>query len=574
MGENIMRITTDAGTDTRAKRIKELNDFLEKENISLEETSEDIIDKLMTGKIRDIGGLTAIRGFLYQYYVAIYYMVSMIYPKKDAWWNIVVWEYFDDVTLLSEDKVRFVQVKTIRENVGKRLTPSDYYNRKHPKDDETSDFSSYFNSWIDKLFYNYDYFLDNHLKDEDDEKYTLPEFELATNSPFYDGLTYSTNYNFNLNSKFPDDDKFLNHLSSVKVNDNEEVTFNQIMKKDLEYYLNRLFINHLGSSIELKQTILDMITETIGFSDLENRSIAFHIFNKFFDKVFSGTSSDAPNITLQDLTFSKEFVQELFDEGKIEGREILASNVNNSSVFSMFKRAVNSSFIDINTIYKNENIRKDLLDTLSWFYNSCQEEFDRDPKFLVVFLNKLFEMNNELPSEDYVNSENEYFLKNSIMYIVNCLAFYFDKKIEFKKAKLLFHSGEHSNEPKLLFTIFNAQNRKDVIRVKNDIATTIQYCNITNSVSEEFYCLVVDEKITGGSENDDEIAAILGITTIKEEQPKLIDSVHDLKFFNKVKMDEFISKLKVIDDSQVSTLKNEKIVEGWRKMVAPMESFK
>ena len=174
-------------------------------------------------------------------------------------------------------------------------------------------------------------------------------------------------------------------------------------------------------------------------------------------------------------------------------------------------------------------------------------------------------MNNLLPTENYITGDNEHYLKNSLMYIIHSLVYYPEKKIEFKNSKLLFQSGELNGYPKLLFTIMNAQKKKDEIRAKNEIATALQYCSVIDTVNNDFCCLIVDEMQS--SEEGDEVAALFGITSVEEDQPKLLDSVRSLRFFNKEKLDQFIKQSKNIDEGAVTTLREEKLLKGWMKLV-------
>lgn len=76
--------------------------------------------------------------------------------KKVTWWDCVILEYFDDVTLLSKNKIRFIQVKTVRERSKNKHTPSNFTTREKlskPKEDKER-----FNSWVEKIFLNYDFF--------------------------------------------------------------------------------------------------------------------------------------------------------------------------------------------------------------------------------------------------------------------------------------------------------------------------------------------------------------------------------------------------------------------------------
>lgn len=563
-------MTQGVDIDVRSRRIEELEKYLQKEEISLEEETENIVDKLISGNLRDIGGLTAIRGFVYQYYVAIYYMIKMLYPKsKDTWWNYVIIEYFDDVTLLDENNVRFIQVKTTRENSGKLVTPSNFYERTNPRVNERVNDLSYFNSWLDKLFFNYDYFFQNHLKENEikEGKFSSPQFEIATNSPFSSGtkLAYSTNSSYDLNYSFEKDDVFLKKLKSKKVGkEGTEIAFDQVMMKELTFYLNKLFIHHMGSSVDLRDTTIRMIMEIIGRTDIGSSSIAEYIFERFFSRVFLTTYNDNPNINIEELTFSKDFVTKLFEESKVEGTENLASSIKSKSVFTMFDNVISSLSNEIKESYQNEKIKKELLDTLEWFYNSCIGEFDKDPKYFSIFLHKLFEMENTLPIDTYLDKES--FLKNSIEYIVNCLAFYLNKQIDLKDAKLLFHFGELNSE-KLLFTIYNAQNKKDTISVKNSIATTIQYCEVANEINDDYYCLIIDDIEPLSNDGDDKLAALFNISNAEEKQPKLIEPVQNLKFFNSQQLKRFIMMLKQSNEDSIQTLKDENYIKQWREFV-------
>lgn len=100
------------------------------------------IEILLKGYSTDLGGLVAIRGFVYQYYVSIYYMLQMLH-SKDAWWDCVVFELMDDIALVGENQIRFVQVKTIKEEgQAKIFTLGDLSKREKGE----------LNSWLDKLF--------------------------------------------------------------------------------------------------------------------------------------------------------------------------------------------------------------------------------------------------------------------------------------------------------------------------------------------------------------------------------------------------------------------------------------
>ena len=49
-----------------------------------------------------------------------------------------------------------------------------------------------------------------------------------------------------------------------------------------------------------------------------------------------------------------------------------------------------------------EDILPELLKNIE---EAFKQEFEKDPKYLLIFLNKLFEMENNLPVNNYINSE-------------------------------------------------------------------------------------------------------------------------------------------------------------------------
>ncbi|KAA0806258.1 dsDNA nuclease domain-containing protein, partial [Bacillus sp. AY2-1] len=236
-----------------------------------------IIEGLMTGKFRDLGGLTAMRGFVYQYYVSMYYMVSMIYPRKKNWWHSVVLEYFDDLTLIGEDKIRFIQVKTVKDGGTKNHTPNDFVKRKSLKEPETA--RAHFNSWVEKNILNYDHFLESSLVEADYKTKLTPQFEIVTNtkqSSLSDLINYTGNINFEIKDGIKSEDKI--KLSILKPIEKLGLEFENFAQKEIDYYLKKLYINKFGSTRELYEDIIDMIEETIHINDIRAKSIAEYVF--------------------------------------------------------------------------------------------------------------------------------------------------------------------------------------------------------------------------------------------------------------------------------------------------------
>jgi len=122
-------------------------------------TSEEISTYLTNIPPGEIGGLTAISGFYYQFLVTIEYIIEMLEGK----WDYVIMEHHDDVVVGKGNKIRFIQVKT-SEKIKLDVTESPasgLYTRKKKKDkkdkeDKEDNRVSHprNNSWVDKLISN------------------------------------------------------------------------------------------------------------------------------------------------------------------------------------------------------------------------------------------------------------------------------------------------------------------------------------------------------------------------------------------------------------------------------------
>lgn len=272
--------------DIKRKKIEStlenyMTDLEEQEKQEILLHKEQIVSSLMSGEFRDLGGLTAMRGFVYQYYVSMYYIVSMIYQKRDNWWSSVVLEYFDDITLIGENKIRFIQVKTVKEGGTKSHAPNDFVKRKSLKDPEKP--KLHFNSWVEKNILNYDYFLESNLIEEVDKSTYNPQFEIVTNtkqSSLSNLINYTGNINFEIKDAISSEDKLKAAIS--KPIENLGFGFGDFSQKEIDYYLKKLYINKFGSTRELYENIIDMIEETIFITDIRAKSIAEYVFQKMF----------------------------------------------------------------------------------------------------------------------------------------------------------------------------------------------------------------------------------------------------------------------------------------------------
>ena len=133
--------------EIKKKYIEETLEKYLKENevvVSNEEKNE-IIDTLISCNYTaaEKGGIIAIRGFIYQYLVTIYYMLSVATGKID--WDYIVYELGDDVALIKDNKICFCQVKT-------KMDKGEYIN--FTINGDLTKRNKRLDSWLDKLFLN------------------------------------------------------------------------------------------------------------------------------------------------------------------------------------------------------------------------------------------------------------------------------------------------------------------------------------------------------------------------------------------------------------------------------------
>ena len=90
-----------------------INEYLDEMDIRIKDIEKNqIIETLINCDYSkaEKGGIVALRGFMYQYLVTVYYMLKIVKKKID--WDYVIYELGDDVALVKKNKICFCQVKT------------------------------------------------------------------------------------------------------------------------------------------------------------------------------------------------------------------------------------------------------------------------------------------------------------------------------------------------------------------------------------------------------------------------------------------------------------------------------
>lgn len=546
-----------------------INDLGEEEKAKLETQKEDIVNLLMKGSFKDLGGLVAMRGFVYQYYVAIYYIVSMLYSKQTNWWDSVVLEYFDDIALTGENKIRFIQVKTVKENSTNKHIPSDFTTRKKLVN-PTSNIER-FNSWVEKNILNFDYFLKDAQEEGINKNMYVPEFEIVTNSysaSLQDISYYTLNTKFNNNEEVSAEDKFKNAiLKPINIEGNQEINFTDVALKDLEFYLEKLYVNKLGSLNDLQSNILNVISETVNINDLRGPSINAYILEKLFSYVIQKAHDDnEEKLDKEKLVITKKEIIELIEFWTIQAKEEITETSYYDTAVGLFRRTLINLEHDYNNEFANQNLKNELIENLKWFSSIVYSNLRTNPTYCITFLNRLFNTNNSLTIWDLSRPENELFLKNSISNIIYFLVFYSQKKPDYEEAHMIFHTGDSEIIENILFTLYHGRDKVSLIEAQNKVVMSINDCEISKTIKTELYCLVIGSKKTGNTPRTSKIAAKFKTSQVTQVQPKIIDVPDNIRFINNEYIEDFFNEFKE-EGFEIFSFQDEELLEAWNEYV-------
>ncbi|MFT4407462.1 dsDNA nuclease domain-containing protein [Bacillus cereus] len=169
-------------------------------------SSEEIMHYLTEIPQGEIGGITAITGFYYQFLVAIKYLIELL----DGKWDYVGIELHDDIVLGKDNLLRFVQVKTSKENICKVSDVSDLYLRKSKKRDGGEERYKVNNSWIDKLLSKAEFFRVD--KGYQTQFHLVASYNIIRSSPEYDVDIYTSSEEL-FNKEIPETDLLFKKIS-------------------------------------------------------------------------------------------------------------------------------------------------------------------------------------------------------------------------------------------------------------------------------------------------------------------------------------------------------------------------
>ncbi|WP_341963686.1 DUF4297 domain-containing protein (plasmid) [Planococcus maritimus] len=480
------------------------------------EDREAFVSMILEGRNVDLSGVTAVRGFIYQYYIAAKYIVEMLFSEK-SWWDKVMIEILDDVALVGQEQIRFIQAKTKRESdIDNHMNLNELYKRKKGK-----------GSWLDKLFLLNLYIADSEqktLKLENNflENYTF-QFELATNSTYHEDIAvYEKNDNFESNSKKEEYQKLKDAISKgnlewevVYGDETFKITENNYNNeiKNIDWYLQNFRVKRHGDILYLRKEIVDKIkSHTDGNMDQFHTYKSELILDMLLLEIIKKTCQDSDSTPFIDFVFDKETLIIKFD-GWTETAELNASE---SATNNLYHKKFTSCFEIIKQDIENGNwkphLKKELLETSEAFEKNLSDSVRTqiDSFAYQRIVNRIFNLNN-FSSKVHINEVDTSRIVTALRTYIYCLVFYGEAQYSSLDSILSFKKGIDINQNESVFSVYNARRSTDLEWAKKLVRTAAVKCAVSESYNHDFYCFVADVK---------------NIKKKNNKRPKEEDSIH------------------------------------------------
>lgn len=483
-----------------------------------EKDKKEFVSTLLSGRSVDLSGVTAIRGFIYQYYIGVNYLIEMLF-SKDAWWDKVIFELLDDIALYGEKNIRFVQVKTKRDsNTVNPITLGELHERRKKK-----------GSWLDKLFLLNLHVFDlrnNDVVTSDDsffDNYNL-QFELATNSQYnkdiavyeksdtFQGVIEESEYNKLIEKMNRDNLEWKVPYQGKEFFFTKESYSTQ--EKDINWYLSRFRVKRYGDISALREEIIyKIMSNTAGNRDTFHSYKAGMILDMILLELIKKTCQDSENVSLDTFVFDKESFSLQF--------EGCSERADHSATESATRDNIHEKFTSCFEAIKNEfqnsdwkpNLKQELLLTLtnlqSQLSNSIQS--NEDPFAYHRFLHRIFTLNN-FTTRFAIDDEDKVRVKNALKTYIFCLVFY--NKVEYAspESDLLLKRVYDANQEMKVFSIFNVRKNMDIDWAKKMVRSAARECTALEVYNYDLYCFLADVKERKQKE--------------RERSRKKMDSIH------------------------------------------------
>lgn len=459
--------------------------YLLENEIEINEVDKNkLIETLVKGNYdkADRGGIIAIRGFIYQYLVMVYYMLCIATKKID--WDYVIFELGDDVALVKDNKICFCQVKTKVENGGfiNFYINSDLVKRKKKLD-----------SWVDKLFLN-----SNRIKEKmKSVNITCSEeidvsFKLVINTlnnSDSEIAPYCETIRKNDTSK-----KLKNKLVEIKKYEGQEYDLTKQLEKPIDWYINKFDIVPLGIYDELMIKCKALVGEIIG--DTEDDTVLKKIVEGLISDVIFNTHND----NLAHENDKKKFIINMNNYIEIvkEKEKYVSNQMYLKRQQKILSKMFDDAFILLQSRYEDKYsgvLLDELINSLQWLRESMIEKLNEDSFVYERFINRIYRLENT--KTVFIDSQNSMdfidlveSLNNIIMYMVfyKCRHFNFNEKTKFFLKKGIYDDKNFN------LTIYDVKNKRTMVQAISMLKANISKCETFNSLTGEILCFILNYK--------------------------------------------------------------------------------
>lgn len=546
----------------------------------LEEEKQQLIDSLLNGKIPELSGVTAIRGFMYQYYVAANYIIDMLFSES-VWWDKVIFEYLDDIAVSGGEKIRFVQVKTKKErNVANYLTPRHIYKREDGK-----------GSWLDKLFLFNTHVVEKTKQEMIQNKklftsFNSFEFELATNVQYNESMEiYEKDEDFCDDHDERDYQQVIKALEAKGKKSNfqgpekgivvDASYYNSTVTPTI-WYLNRFRIKRYGDTHNLKASLIGKIVDkSSGNGDLYHKFKATIILDSLLQEIIKRTCQDDDSVSSNSFIFHKKDLERKFKGWCVNANNVAHLASEKDSVRAKFTKCFDRIEKNITSNNWGLELEKELTEALKNMrkYLDDQSLREEDPFVYQRFLQRLFNTSNSQSEFPFDDGHHGAYLENSLEVLLYLSVFYKQASGTTQEARLLFQELLSTGEIPDVVSLYNVCKKKDMELAMKIVRLSAKDCLVSKSFKHDYYCFIADPKLSGSSNpllemldclEEDSVHASISKPAIegkKLQDMRITDHTENIKFLPIDPIYEFIEGLKV---KRVSSFKTAKTIDTLR----------
>ncbi|MCQ6276399.1 hypothetical protein JMM81_15905 [Bacillus sp. V3B] len=506
-------------------------EFLNENIISKKDT--EIMNYLMAIEPDEVGGLTAISGFFYQFLVTIEYFIELL----DGKWDFVAFELHDDIVVGNEKEkiIRFIQAKTSKYSSQNPSDVSNMYLGSSKKIKGTEDTVRLKDSWVDKLLSKAQCF-----KKEDGFK---TQFQIYTSyhvvkTDKYNFDYYTDNDNFDkvINSK----DSLVNAIKNNTHNSKlEKISYESLCGETVEELLSRFHLKTGPYMVDINRFINDLIIELSKriFKDFKTKNIALEVKDilLLIGIICSKCKVDG------DVNYLKVTKDEL-DDILNEIRERCLKNIEDMNEEHGNKKVIERVFGSYLEEIENAKIYRHLEDHAFTYREYLQEWLSNNGNIRDLF-NRYVEGTNRTQTY-YKTSQNkrENTLRELFAFII-LLNIIHGETLEFGDTKY-FLTKKRSGEKKEIITLLNSGKTLNL----ND---SIQKLNlIMESADEKEHLFLLDKelKIVLQNYRDRKFNEAEHHALMTKIPIRAVDGLDDTSDINKVSLPTVIIPGNILED--------------------------